>query len=145
APLLDRALARKPTAPALRKELAGVLGAAGRHREGIALYSGLTLTADDRYQLAGLHAGARDYEAALRQCQLLLKDKPDDRRARRLHADVLSWAGRYKESLAVFERLRQDEPGDEGLEVRVAEVTLWSGDRPRALSLFQDLLAAKFE
>src|SRR5262249_38149340 len=46
--LLDRTLAQRPTEPALRKELAGVLAAAGRGKEAIALYQGLPLDADDR-------------------------------------------------------------------------------------------------
>jgi tetratricopeptide (TPR) repeat protein/cellulose synthase/poly-beta-1,6-N-acetylglucosamine synthase-like glycosyltransferase len=143
--LLDRVLALKPASAELRKELAGVLAAAGRAREAVGLYQGLTLTREDRYQLTLIHAGARDYEAALEQVRLLLKDRPDDGKARRLEADVLSWAGRYKEALVLLERFAKEEPASDELKVRVAEVTLWSGEREKALGLFQELLQVKFD
>src|SRR5262249_17307344 len=153
AALLDRAVALNPTDAAARRELAGVLGAAGRTREAVGLLEGVALGRDDRILLVSLHAGARDYDAALEQCAVLLRSKPDDRKVLRLKADVLSWAGRYKEALALLERLSKASPGasapgepeaDE-LKLRMAEVTLWSGEHERALLLFQGLLEAKFD
>src|SRR5262249_58699085 len=47
--VLDRAVALKPADPAARRELAGILAAAGRAAEAMALYQGLTLSAEDHH------------------------------------------------------------------------------------------------
>jgi predicted Zn-dependent protease len=143
--LLDRAVAVRPPGPAARKELAGVLAAAGRSREALRLYEGLPLDLADRYRLAALHAAVKDFAAAADQCRAILREKPQDRRARRQLADVLSWNKDYPEALALLEQLARDDPGDPELPVRLAEVTLWSGAYDKALNRFQALLEAKFD
>jgi cellulose synthase/poly-beta-1,6-N-acetylglucosamine synthase-like glycosyltransferase/tetratricopeptide (TPR) repeat protein len=143
--LLDRAVAVRPPGPAARKELAGVLAAAGRSREALGLYEGLPLDLADRYRLAALHAAVKDFAAAADQCRAILREKPQDRKARRQLADVLSWNKDYPEALALLEQLARDDPGDPELPVRLAEVTLWSGAYDKALTRFQALLEAKFD
>jgi tetratricopeptide (TPR) repeat protein/cellulose synthase/poly-beta-1,6-N-acetylglucosamine synthase-like glycosyltransferase len=145
AELVERAFALRPEAPAMRKELAGVLAAVGRATEAVRLYDGLTLDLEDRRRLAGLHAAAKDFAAAEEQCRAILAEKPDDAAALRQLADVLSWKKDYPEALALFERLVRDHPEDSELALRLAEVTLWSGAYDKALSLIQALLAAKFD
>src|SRR5205085_12011699 len=124
----------------LRKELAGALEAVGRHREALMFYRGIPSEPEDCYQLALLHAGARNFMAALKQCDALLAKSPGDRKARRLLADVLSWDKKYRESLNLLDELLQEEPDSDELKTRRAEDTLWSGERENALALFQALL-----
>ncbi|HMF14697.1 MAG TPA: tetratricopeptide repeat protein, partial [Gemmataceae bacterium] len=151
ADLVERALASLRVepggspAPAMRKELAGVLAAVGRTTEALRLYDGLLLDVEDRRRLAGLHAAAKDFAAAEQQCRAVLQEKPDDAAALRQLADVLSWKHDYSESLALFERLVRDHPQDGELALRLAEVTLWSGAHDKALAPFQALLTATFD
>jgi tetratricopeptide (TPR) repeat protein/cellulose synthase/poly-beta-1,6-N-acetylglucosamine synthase-like glycosyltransferase len=144
-PLLDRALALPPQEPAARKELAGVLAAAGKTKAALGLYEGLPLEREDRHRLAALYAADHDFTAAEQQCRIILRDQPQDPQARRRLADVLSWKKDYAEALTLFEKLAQDDPKDAELPLRLAEVTLWSGDHDKALFRFQALLEANFD
>jgi cellulose synthase/poly-beta-1,6-N-acetylglucosamine synthase-like glycosyltransferase/predicted Zn-dependent protease len=142
--LLDRALALRPQEPALRRELAGVLSAAGRNQEALHLYDGLTLTAEDHRQLASICAADQDFVAAERHCRAVLQDRPDDAAALRQLADVLSWKKDYPEALALLEKLARANPQDRQLQVRLAEVSLWSGAHDQALDRFAALLEVRF-
>jgi predicted Zn-dependent protease len=144
-PLLDRAVALQPQEPAARKELAGVLAAAGKTRAAIRLYEGLPLDLDDRYRLAALHAADNDFAAAEQQCRALLRDRPDDKQAQRLLVAVLSGKKDFPAALALLQKLSAADPADIELPVRLAEMTLWSGDYAKALARFQALLEAKFD
>src|SRR5262249_20037783 len=141
--LLDWALALKPAEPVVKRELAGVLGATGRHKEALAMYDGLPLVAEDRYRLAGLYSAVKDYRAAAEQCRALLSEKPNDPPTRWMLADVLSWDKKYRESLELFEQLLKESPGDEALKLRRAEVTLLAGNYDAALALSLPILEAK--
>jgi cellulose synthase/poly-beta-1,6-N-acetylglucosamine synthase-like glycosyltransferase/predicted Zn-dependent protease len=143
--LLDQALALKPAEPLLRREVAGVLGAVGRHKEALPLYDGLPLLLEDRYRLAGLYSAVKDFAAAAEQCRAFLKEKPDDAGVRRLYADVLSWDRKYKDSLDLFVELIREQPANEDLQLRQAEVTLWSGDYDLALTRLQPFVEKKFD
>ncbi|HJT77401.1 MAG TPA: tetratricopeptide repeat protein, partial [Gemmataceae bacterium] len=144
-PLADRAAGLAPTEPGPRKELAGVLAALGRTKPALHLYDGLSLDLDDRYRLAVLHAADKDFAAAAEQCRAILQERPDDRKALRELADVLSWKKDYAESVALFERLTQTDPNDAELRRRLAEVLLWKSDYDQALARFEALLGANFE
>ncbi|HVS37471.1 MAG TPA: tetratricopeptide repeat protein [Gemmataceae bacterium] len=139
--MLDMALALRPAAPTARKELAGVLAAAGRYTEALGMYDGLTLIWQDRLPLARIYAAAEDFDGAQEQCRLVLQAQPLDKEAQRLLADVFSWKGDYSESLTLFEQLAKAFPDDKDLRRRQAEVALWSGDAARALVLFDAALA----
>src|SRR5262249_19918634 len=62
--LLDRGLSLNPTDPATRRELAGVLAAAGRHVQARRMYDGLKLTQTDRFRLVELDLAARRFDEA---------------------------------------------------------------------------------
>jgi cellulose synthase/poly-beta-1,6-N-acetylglucosamine synthase-like glycosyltransferase/predicted Zn-dependent protease len=143
--LLDRAVALGPQEPAARKELAGVLAATGRTREALRMYEGLPLTPEDHQRLADLYAADQDFAAAAAQCRAVLKERPDDRQARRLLADVLSWKKDYPEALALLQELARVAPEDPQLQARLAEVTLWSGAHDQAMGRFRKLLEAQFD
>ncbi len=101
--LLARAVILKPQDPKVRRELAGVLAAAGHGDAGLAMYEGLTLNADDRLQLISLYAAAKRFPEAQAQCLALLKEKPDDHEARVLLARTTLWAG---DSAAALEQMK---------------------------------------
>ncbi len=139
--MLDMALALRPREPAERKELAGVLAAAGRYADALRMYDGLALTPQDHLPLARIYAAAQDFDGAAEQCRLVLDKQPLDKDAQSLLADVASWKGRYSEALEQFGRLVKAFPEDKDLRRRQAETTLWGGDAVGALALFQAVLA----
>jgi tetratricopeptide (TPR) repeat protein/cellulose synthase/poly-beta-1,6-N-acetylglucosamine synthase-like glycosyltransferase len=143
--LLDRAVTLEPTEPAARRELAGVLSAVGKNQEALQMYEGLSLNLADRARLAVLYAAEKDFGAAADQYRAILKEKPEDRQARRQLADVLSWKKDYPEALALLERLARESPQDTELPIRLAEVALWSGAYDQALTHFQRLLEVRFD
>jgi cellulose synthase/poly-beta-1,6-N-acetylglucosamine synthase-like glycosyltransferase/predicted Zn-dependent protease len=144
-PLLDRALAQKPTDASARRELAGVMAAFGRTKDALRLYEGLALDVDDHYRLVSLHAAEKDFDTAEKHCRAILREQPDDRQALRLLASVLSWRKDYPEALALVQKLVEEDPTDPELPVRLAELALWSGDYEKAVNRFQALLEANFE
>ncbi len=132
--VLDMALALRPREPAERKELAGVLAAAGRYKDALRMYEGLELALQDRLPLARIHAAAEDFDGAAEQCRLFLEKQPLDKDAQRLLADVASWKGSYSEALELFGRLVKAFPDDKDFRRRQAETTLWSGEAARRSS-----------
>jgi cellulose synthase/poly-beta-1,6-N-acetylglucosamine synthase-like glycosyltransferase/tetratricopeptide (TPR) repeat protein len=138
--LLDRALALKPAEPAARKELAGVLGAAGRYKEALALYEGLPPDAGDRQRLASLYEAAGDFSGAAAQYRLILEKHPKDLQALDHLGQVLTWKKDFAAAATVYEQLVQDDPSYPGWLVHVAELKLWSGDAAGALTAYTRVL-----
>jgi len=138
--VLDRAMALKPTDPAARKELAGVLGAGGRYKEALALYEGLPLDVEDRRRLAGLYEAANDFASAAAQYRLILEKQPDDRAALERLGLVLSWQKNFAGAAAVYEQLLENDPSNPTWLVRVAELKLWAGDAAGALAAYTRIL-----
>jgi cellulose synthase/poly-beta-1,6-N-acetylglucosamine synthase-like glycosyltransferase/tetratricopeptide (TPR) repeat protein len=137
--LLDRALALRPTEPAPRRELAGMLATVGRPKEARALYAGLSLTFADRYHLAELDAASGNLNAAETQVRALLKVKPDDVKVRLLLASILSSRKQFAEAAVVYKEVLRDQPDDAQVRVKIAELMLWSGDYDNALVQFQKI------
>jgi predicted Zn-dependent protease len=107
--LLDRAVALPAPEAAVVRELAGVLSAAERHRAGLQMYQGRVLELEDRFQLAVLHAGLKQFGEAEQQLRVILKEKPEDPRARQWLAQVTLWRGRSTEALRqIQDRLAED-------------------------------------
>jgi predicted Zn-dependent protease/cellulose synthase/poly-beta-1,6-N-acetylglucosamine synthase-like glycosyltransferase len=104
-PLLDQAVALKPQDPKVRRELAGVLVASGRNEAGLRLFEGLTLTLEDRHQLVVLHAAARQFDQAEKQCRAILQEAPDNRRAREWLAHLALWGTHYAGALELYQAL----------------------------------------
>jgi thioredoxin-like negative regulator of GroEL len=131
--VIDQAIAAKPTDPKTRRELAGVLTAMGRNEAGLALYQGLTLSLDDRFQVVVLHAAARQFAEARKQCEAILREKADDARARRWLADVTLWAAQYADALEL-------EPTSRAIRRRLAEALTDAGQYAEAETNFRILL-----
>jgi tetratricopeptide (TPR) repeat protein len=138
--LLDRALKLRPADPAARRELAGVLAAAGRYDEARRLYDGLKLTFADHYRLAEIAIAGHHYEEAEKEVSEVLRARPDDFRGRMLLAAILSGTKQYAEAARLYRKLLEEHPDDRTLPVKVAELTLWGGDYDGAVVLFQELL-----
>jgi tetratricopeptide (TPR) repeat protein len=138
--LLDRAVSLRPTEAAVRKELAGVLAAAGRHQLAWQMYEGLKLTAADRLHLAELHAAGRHFDAAEKEARAVLGVEPDNFKAQLFLAAVLSWNKKYAEADELYHKLLQSHPDDKVIPVRLAELALWKHDYDAALAQFQALL-----
>src|SRR5262249_20956099 len=84
--LSKRAVTLGPKAPALRRELVGVLIKSGLTRMALQMYDGLPLELEDRYRLVNLYAAEKNFAEAERQCRLILSERLDDRRALKLLA-----------------------------------------------------------
>lgn len=138
--LLNRALELQPAGPSERKELAGVLAAAGRFKEAIKLYEGLTLDLEDRLTLARFEIGVEDYAAAERDLKVVLERRPLDKLARLLFADLSSARGEFAEALALLNRLLAEYPMDVDLKIRRADTTLWAQQPAKALEHYTELL-----
>jgi predicted Zn-dependent protease len=114
-PLLDQAAALKPEDPKARRELAGVMLAAGRHKAGLRLFEGLTLTLEDRHQLMLLHAAARQFAEAETQCRAVLDKDPGNKRARQWLAHLALWGTHYARALGLYQALLTADPDQPGL------------------------------
>jgi cellulose synthase/poly-beta-1,6-N-acetylglucosamine synthase-like glycosyltransferase/tetratricopeptide (TPR) repeat protein len=134
--VLERALFLDPEEPAARKELANALGAAGRYKEAIALYKGLTLDDEDRRRLARLYEAVSDFAGAAAQYRLILEKHPEDRSALERLGLVLSWKKDFGEAAAVYEKLEKSDANNPAWITRVAELKLWSGDAAGALTAY---------
>jgi cellulose synthase/poly-beta-1,6-N-acetylglucosamine synthase-like glycosyltransferase/predicted Zn-dependent protease len=107
--LLNRAVVLQPAAPHVRRELAGVLAAAEQHRAGLQMFEGRPLDLDDRFQLAVLHAGLKQFDEAEQQLRAVLEQRPKDTRARQWLAQVTLWRGQSAAALGQLEeRLAED-------------------------------------
>jgi tetratricopeptide (TPR) repeat protein len=138
--LLDRAVALKPKGPAVRKELAGVLAAAGRYRQARQMYAGLQLALADRYRLAEIDLAAKRYVTAEQEVRAILRARPNDRRAQMLLAAALSGSKQFRKAARLYRELARQNPDDPTVPVKLAELSLWSGDYDTALAQFQKLL-----
>ncbi|HJT79255.1 MAG TPA: tetratricopeptide repeat protein, partial [Gemmataceae bacterium] len=143
--LLDRAAALNPQDPGVRRQMFGAFVAAGRWKEALQEFEGKELDYDTRLTVINLHLKGKDFEGAAKECRRLVEQKPDDRKALRLLADILSWKKDYKGSLNTLRQLAVVAPDDPEVPAREAEVTLWSGDYDGALARYQALLDAHFE
>ena len=140
ATLAEKAAAQDLPDVAARRELAGVLASVGKNRLALGLYRGMTLEATDRLRVAYLCIAEKEFDAAEEIARGLLVDKPGDRSARLLLADVLSWNRKHQEAIALFEELLRERPQDTTVEARLAHAVLSSGDHGVALAKFFNLL-----
>jgi predicted Zn-dependent protease len=138
--VLNRALSLKPAEPAARKELAGVLAAAGRYKEALVLWEGLPLEAEDRPRLASLYEAASDFAGAAAQYRLILEKQPNDRAVMERLGLVLSWKKDFGAAADVYEHLVEADPANRAWLARVAELKLWSGDAAAALAAYSRIL-----
>src|SRR5262249_7086383 len=121
-------------------ELAGALTNARRYDEAAAVYDGVTPDRKGRLLLASDYALAGKHEDAERQCDIVLKDNPDDPEAGLLKADILTFKRSNVQAEALYSRLRRITPGDPEIRSRLAFIALGGHQFAEALALFQQLL-----
>jgi predicted Zn-dependent protease len=138
--LLDRALSLSPTDSATRRELAGVLAAAGRHAQARRMYEGLKLTQTDRFRLIELDLAARRFDEADKEVQAILRLKPGNFKARMLQAAVLTGRKQFAEATRVYQELAAAHPDDASIPLKLAELALATGEYDIALARYQERL-----
>src|SRR5262249_27379468 len=138
--LLDRGLSLNPTDPATRRELAGVLAAAGRHVQARRMYDGLKLTQTDRFRLVELDLAARRFDEADKEVQAILRLKPGNFKARMLQAAVLTGRKQFAEATRLYQELAAAHPDDATIPLKLAELALATGEYDIALARYQERL-----
>jgi tetratricopeptide (TPR) repeat protein len=158
-PLLNKALELAPEEPDVRKQLVGALMAAGRKDDAMKLLLGRTLDREGHETLVGYYLDERvkNYALAAEEQRKIVAEAPDDPKARRMLADILSWGGDYDEALRIYKDLAQgltDDPWDKKdtagnvimpVSVRIAEILHWSGKCEESIRAYETLLTANFE
>jgi tetratricopeptide (TPR) repeat protein len=144
--LLNRAVASNPPQPAVRKELAGVLAAADRRTEAIAMLTHpdvmASLDIKDLLNLADLLTAESQLERAEAELARVVTDK-SEKRYRVRYASVLLWNGKYAKAQEVLSKLQRDFPNDREIALRLAQAYLWAKDYTTALAKYTTLLTMK--
>ena len=127
------------------RELSGLYRSLGEHERALSLYRRLVVEHPAhlglRRELAQSYFLAGDAEAAREEFQNLLRRSEDDPSTRVAYARLLSWMGRYGESLDAFEALRALAPLDHRLLMYEGFARLWSGEEEDARQLLEQALA----
>ncbi|HDQ40047.1 MAG TPA: tetratricopeptide repeat protein [Desulfonatronum sp.] len=131
-----RVLKEKPDHLQARLERIKVLSWAGRHEEAWVELNSIPedgLDADARLLMGDLYASRLEYDKARTIFEEHLQGKPDDSAVRLKLAEVLSWDGRYEDSLKQFSILLRDFPDDVQLRRKYAFVLSWAGKHEDAI------------
>lgn len=131
-----KVLAQQPGNVVASQGLARVLAWTGRSGEAAGLFGKLPgdrLTADDRILLADYHIGRKEYTKAAAQLEAVLAEKPEADNARLRLAQVLSWDGKLKESIALYEQILHRHPDDVQVRRKYAQVLSWAGRNKDAI------------
>jgi len=131
-----KVLARQPGNVAASQGLARVLAWTGRGGEAAGLFGRLpgdSLTADDRMLMADYHIGRKEYAKAEGQLEAVLAKRPEADDARLKLAQVLSWDGRFKESIDQYEQILRRRPDDVQVRRKYAQVLSWAGRNKDAI------------
>jgi predicted Zn-dependent protease len=141
--LLDAAVervAKTPTVPEFRRELAGVLSSVGRYAEARLMYDGLELTYQDRLRIAQIYTAESDFAAAEARIRAVLRERPDDKPTKLLLADVLTYGRKFPEAIRTLEGMRLADPGNPVVVGKLATALLYNGEPARSLALLTPLL-----
>lgn len=80
-----------------------------------------------RLLMADIYVANKDYERAEPIYRAYVREHPKDVTVQLKLAEMLSWAGRYDESLNVYEKLLEMRPDDIQLRRKYAFVLIWAG------------------
>ena len=92
-----------------------------------------------RWELARVLSYVERYDESIAEYQKLLKQKPDLVAAKTEMAQVLHWASRNAESLAVFDSLEVESMGEKDI-LTLADILVAEGEFERAEKLYSGLL-----
>jgi tetratricopeptide (TPR) repeat protein len=139
AALFEKVVVNPPADPQARRDLAGLLAAAGKAKMALELVRGLdTSDAAGRALMADLYAAAGHMPAAEREARELVKLRPDWDSRFKL-ADILGWNHKYAEARALYAALAK-EHDDPRMPLRLAQMALWSGSHDDALLQYARLV-----
>jgi tetratricopeptide (TPR) repeat protein len=143
ASLLKRAFQNVPhNDVAARKELAGVLAAAGMTDQALQMYDGLPLTVEEQGQVVDVHVAAKQYDEAEQLARKLCRSRPNDGKLRFHLADVLAWSRRYDKAVQVYQEMLKEKPDDSRVQEALALVHLWAKRYDKSLSVYRGMLLA---
>jgi tetratricopeptide (TPR) repeat protein len=141
--LLERAVQNVPRDDvAARKELAGVLSAAGMMDQALQMYEGLPLTVEERGRVVDVYVASGEYNEAEQLARQLCQSRPDDGELRFHLADVLAWSRRYDKAVKVYQEMLEKKPDDSRVQTALALVHLWARRYDKSLSLYRGVLLA---
>lgn len=144
--LLDRAKEANPQQPAVRKELAGVLAAAGRNNDAIEMLleenTYKTLDIKEILELTNLLSAEDRLDEAEKRLAAVTNDRSDKDVRVRL-ATLMLWNKKYAEARAAFTKLQREFPDDEMIPLRIAQTYLWARDYPNAITRYTEILKKK--
>jgi tetratricopeptide (TPR) repeat protein len=139
-------VASNPSQPAVRKELAGVLAAADRRMEAIAMLTHKDVMASldikDMLNLADLLTAESQLERAEAELARVVTDQ-SEKRYRVRYASVLLWNGKYAKAQEILQKLQRDFPDDREIALRLAQAYLWAKDFTTALAKYTVLLTMR--
>lgn len=139
-----KVLVEQPDSREARIGMAQVLFWTGRNVEASEAIKGLDengLTAEERLLWADLAVTRKDWAGAGRLYRAYLIEHPGDQAVRFRLAEVLSWDGRFKDSIKEYESLLAAAPGDRHIRRKYAQVLEWAGRRDDAIREYQKSLA----
>lgn len=135
AALLERVPHDLPEAQRLARELALHHANHAGATAGLAVLRRLrSIVIPNRLLAAQLALIAGDTEAARREVDLALRDEPDNRSVRALHARTLIAARHYAPAIAALRQLNSEEAGDEEAATLLGEALAVTGHRADAIS-----------
>jgi tetratricopeptide (TPR) repeat protein len=141
--LLERAFRNVPRDDvAARKELAGVLSAAGMMDQALQMYEGLPLTVEEQGRVVDVYVAAGEFDEAEQLGRKLCQSRPDDRELRLHLAEVLAWSRRYDKAVKVYQDMLTKTPDDSRVQAALARVHLWGRRYDKSLALYRGLLRA---
>jgi tetratricopeptide (TPR) repeat protein len=141
--LLERAFQNVPRDDvAARKELAGVLSAAGMTDQALQMYEGLPLTVEEQGRVVDVYVAAKQYDEAEQLARKLCRSRPGDGKLRFHLADVLAWSRRYDKAVQVYQEMLKEKPDDSRVQEALARVHLWAKRYDKSLSMYRGMLLA---
>lgn len=126
----------------VRNEYAGVLVQAGRYQDVPAVFAVAKPDYDGHVMLMSAYALAKDFDKAEAESRALLRMRPDDPKAGRLLADLLTFRRNYQQSKDLYERLLKENQNDPEIRLKLGQIHLANNHFDEALKEFQLVLDA---
>ena len=145
AELLHRLIVLHPESADYRQRYVHDLNAAGRGKEAVAYLESLPSTPDNRRMLVELYISQKDFAAAEKICQDILRNNPFSVRGKLLLAEIQLAQKNDKEARRLLAQVRQENTMSLETHGFFAELLLWAGESAIALAEYRELLEKKFD
>jgi tetratricopeptide (TPR) repeat protein len=127
---------------AARKELAGVLAAAGMTDQALQMYEGLPLTVEEQGQVVDVYVASGEFDEAEQLARKLCQSRPDDGELRFHLGEVLAWSRRYDKAVQVYQEMLKKTPDDSRVQAALALVHLWAKRYDKSLTVYRGMFLA---